>query len=106
MEGEVSDSTQRIQHVTISSLCTGHIRCCCYLMCIGKRPTVECQYGAAKQDVAHIPLKCRGTRESSKQAQRGLRALNLSTWRLLSTPEGAEAAMLMWGEVQTDVIPI
>lgn len=69
-------------------------------MRIGKRATAECQCGAAKQDVAHILLRSRFTHESRKQAQRDLRAPNLSMRRLLYTPEGAEVALRIWGEFE------
>lgn len=54
----LNPDNQRKEQVWLSRMRTGHINCGSYMFNIGKRPTPECQCGAAKQDVQHILTKC------------------------------------------------
>lgn len=88
------------KQVLIGRLRTKHVKCGHYLHRIGKRPTKECQCGAADQSVPHILLGCGLNREARRQAQRDLHTRTLTMTFLLYSREGMEAAVKIWGKFE------
>lgn len=97
---EKSPDRERAKQALISRLRTKHVKCGHYLHRIGKRPTKECQCGAADQSVPHILLGCGLNREARRQAKRDLHTRTLTMTFLLYSREGMEAAVKIWGKFE------
>lgn len=57
----------QVEQVILSRLHTGHINCKAYLHQIGKADEPKCHYGALKQDIPYIFLRCPSLDKMRKQ---------------------------------------